>query len=75
MGEFVVMVLLFWGVSAYFLFQALRTPWKPQRTDSTETKYLLSDSSRPWGRARFLLFSIAMGLLGLYILAIDYEWL
>ena len=75
MGEFVVMVALMWGVGAYFLFQAIRTPWRPARSEATDTNYLLRGSSRPWGRARFLLFATAMGLLGLYVLAIDYGWI
>lgn len=75
MGEFVVMVGLLWAVSAYFFVQAARTPWRPRRSESTDTEYLFRGSSRPWGRARFLFFATVMGLLGLYVLAIDYGWI
>ena len=74
MVNVIVIVTLCWGVSAFFAFQAVRTPWRPPRTEETDTQYLLKGRSRAWGRARFLFFSVAMALIGLYILALALEW-
>ena len=70
----VIIIAVCWGVSAFFGYQALRTPWRPARSEGSDTEYLLKGSAKPWGRARFLLFSIGMALIGLYVLALAMGW-
>jgi hypothetical protein len=72
MAGTVLLIVMCWGVGVFFAVQALRTPWRPPRTEATEVRYL-GRSSRPWGRARFLVFSVGLALVGVYVLLIGFE--
>ena len=67
-----VIVFIAFGFAAFFLVQAIRTPWRPEASGIPPTEshvyrdrqYHLVRRIRPWGRARFLLFATANALIG-----------
>ena len=54
------------GFAAFFLMQAIRTPWRPEAPQTPQTKTYMNIDRRvqPWGRARYLFVAAANSAIG-----------